>query len=251
MAEAFAVASGQELHFYYATDKIGRGNAQRALKNAAAAAAWAIPPKKAGDLCGRLPLLRGMPVFCTENIATELGICNGSSRSVVDVTYEIDGSRRYAVSVEVDFPGYTNSKAREQHPHRVCLKPVKAPFTYTLPNSEQTYSATRWQIPLMPAFAYTCHNSQGRSLNCATIDLASATSAQDKTALAYVMLSRLRSLDGLTILRPFPMSVISCRAAEQVRKELTRIDTLSSQTKEWAEQQLAWYYSRSPDERQS
>ncbi|KAJ4492071.1 hypothetical protein C8J55DRAFT_419538, partial [Lentinula edodes] len=50
----------------------------------------------------------------------------------------------------------------------------------------RTYSATRSQLPLIPAFAFTSHNSQGRSLNVACIDFTSCQSIQS----AYVMLSR-------------------------------------------------------------
>ncbi|KIJ44903.1 hypothetical protein M422DRAFT_107638, partial [Sphaerobolus stellatus SS14] len=72
------------------------------------------------------------------------------------------------------------------------------------------------QVPIIPAFAYTAHNSQGRSLNTCCIDLASCVDL----AMAYVMLSRLRSLDGLTILRPFALSKIKCHAPQEVRNEL-------------------------------
>ncbi|KAJ7931874.1 hypothetical protein B0H13DRAFT_1466052, partial [Mycena leptocephala] len=65
--------------------------------------------------------------------------------------------------------------------------------------SEKTYSATRSQLPLIPAYAFTSHNAQGRSLEVCCIGLASCTTIQS----AYVMLSRVRSLKGLCMLRPF------------------------------------------------
>ncbi|KAE9396959.1 hypothetical protein BT96DRAFT_823956 [Gymnopus androsaceus JB14] len=60
------------------------------------------------------------------------------------------------------------------------------------------------QLPLVPTFGFTSHNSQGRSLNVVCIDLASSCSIQS----AYVMLSRVRSLKGLCILRPFNLNRI-------------------------------------------
>ncbi|KAJ7079348.1 hypothetical protein C8R44DRAFT_654172, partial [Mycena epipterygia] len=60
------------------------------------------------------------------------------------------------------------------------------------------------QLLLIPAFAFTSHNSQGRSLDCACLDLASCASIQS----VYVMVSRLRSLKGLCISRPFRLSKI-------------------------------------------
>ncbi|KAE8243843.1 hypothetical protein A4X13_0g6923 [Tilletia indica] len=248
MSESFAALSGQDYWVYHSLDKVGKGHKQKVLRHAAAESAWAIPPKHASDLHGRLPLLIGMPVFCTENIATELGISNGSEGRVAKISYFEKDGRRFLISADVDFPAYRNSDASAPFPHRVVLSPVKANVKYSLPGSTNTYSATRWQLPLIPAFAYTCHNSQGRSLTRATVDLTSASDAKDKTPLAYVMLSRVRSLEGLTILRPFPMAVISTHVSAQVRTELTRIDSMAEETKSWAEEELKWYYDRSDPE---
>ncbi|KAJ6508574.1 hypothetical protein C8R45DRAFT_751956, partial [Mycena sanguinolenta] len=51
------------------------------------------------------------------------------------------------------------------------------------------------QLPLNPAYAFTSHNSQGRTLEKSCLDLASCGSIQS----AYVMLLRLKSLKGLCI----------------------------------------------------
>ncbi|KAL9933037.1 hypothetical protein V8E36_008292 [Tilletia maclaganii] len=244
MAEAFAAASGQEHHLYYSVDKSGRGDKQRSLRYLAADVAWKVPPKTSGDLHGRLPLAIGMPVFCTENIATEFGISNGSEGTVARIAYMEEQGKRFATSVEVDFIKYTGPVIVPGHSHRVVLTPTKQAFSFTLPGSDHRYTATRWQVPIIPAFAHTCHNSQGRSLTRATVDLASAAEAKDKTALAYVMLSRLRSLEGLTILRPFPFSVISTRASQQVRSELQRVDHMSDASILQAHEDLAWFYDR-------
>ncbi|KAJ7501692.1 hypothetical protein B0H11DRAFT_1627807, partial [Mycena galericulata] len=55
------------------------------------------------------------------------------------------------------------------------------------------------QLPPIPAFAFTSHIAQGRSLDVCCIDLASCPTIQS----AYVMLSRVRPLKGLCILCPF------------------------------------------------
>ncbi|KAJ6473030.1 hypothetical protein C8R45DRAFT_753988, partial [Mycena sanguinolenta] len=66
------------------------------------------------------------------------------------------------------------------------------------------------QLPLNPAFAFTSHNSQGRTLDAACIDLVSCVSIQS----AYVMLSRLKSPKGLCILRTFRLNVIQNHISE-------------------------------------
>ena len=183
-----------------------------------------------------------MPVFLTENIATELGLSNGSEGTVVSLKYEEKDNRRYLISVTVDFPSYTGGEG--SCPHHVTLKPLSSTFTFTIPGSDRAYGATRHQVPLIPGFAYTAHNSQGRSLNTACIDFASCTSI----ACAYVMLSRLKSLEGLSILRPFSFDKINKHAPEDVRNELKRMDDMYEVTKANMIPHLSLYYSIFPDQ---
>ncbi|KAJ4465425.1 hypothetical protein C8R41DRAFT_714616, partial [Lentinula lateritia] len=120
-AKAFAYASGQQFHVYHSTDIRGRGKNQQQITGVAAEAAWRVPVKSAQDLGGRLPLIPGMPVFCTENIATELGLSKGSIGTLVSVTYKEHSSRKYAVSATVDFPGYRGIPVDPAYPKRVLL----------------------------------------------------------------------------------------------------------------------------------
>ncbi|KAJ6622259.1 hypothetical protein B0H10DRAFT_2214622 [Mycena sp. CBHHK59/15] len=64
------------------------GGKKRQLSGLAAEVAWSIPVKEANDLGGKVPFVPGMPVFCTENIATELGISNGSPGTLISIVYE-------------------------------------------------------------------------------------------------------------------------------------------------------------------
>ncbi|KAJ7218929.1 hypothetical protein C8J57DRAFT_1015085, partial [Mycena rebaudengoi] len=119
MAKAFAAATGQDCHIYYSRDTRGRGRKRKQLTGLAAEAAWSVPVKEANDLGGKqfffahripqVPYLPGMPVFCTENLATELGISNGSPGTLLSIVYEEIDGRRYAISAEVDFKAYKNS----------------------------------------------------------------------------------------------------------------------------------------------
>ncbi|KAJ6505147.1 hypothetical protein C8R45DRAFT_787660, partial [Mycena sanguinolenta] len=121
MAEAFATATGQGCNVYHSRDTRGRGRKRQQLAGLAAEAAWAVPVKEANDLGGKVPYVPRMPVFCTENIATELGISNGSPGTLVSVIFEEIEGHRYAISADVDFRAYKNSKPDAPHPHRVTL----------------------------------------------------------------------------------------------------------------------------------
>ncbi|KIJ42108.1 hypothetical protein M422DRAFT_126760, partial [Sphaerobolus stellatus SS14] len=115
----FAHATGQSFHLYHSLDYFVNNKSKLLLKNAAADAAWNAPTKKANNLYGHLPLVPGMPVFLTDNIATEIGLSNGCEGTLVSLKYEVAGNKRYAASVDVDFPSYHNPN--KVHQHRVTL----------------------------------------------------------------------------------------------------------------------------------
>jgi hypothetical protein len=184
-----------------------------------------------------------MPVFCTENIATELGLSNGSPGVIVSVVFEEISGRRYAISADVDFEAYRKSSPDAPNPHRVTLKPITQTIHFKLPGSEKLYSARRAQLPLIPAFSFTSHNSQGRSMDVCFIDFASCPSIQS----AYVMLSRIRTLKGLCILRPFPLERIQNHISEELRNELDRTELIAQKTKIYSRERLSWFYDLIPE----
>jgi hypothetical protein len=205
--------------------------------------AWSIPVKEANDLGGKVPYVPGMAVFCTENIATELGISNGSPGTLVSLVYEEIGGCRYAIFADVDFKGYRKTDHDTPHPQRVNLKPVTDKILFHLPGSETLYTATRSQLPLIPAFAFTSHNAQGRSMDVCCIDLAGCPNIQS----AYVMLSRVRTLKGLCILRPFTLDRIKDHISEELGAELQRTENKAEQTKAYSRDRLSWFYDLIPE----
>jgi hypothetical protein len=242
MAKVFSTATGQEIVFHHSIDTRGKGKKQQELKGIAAEAAWRVAVKEAKDLPGRVPYVTGMAVFCTDNIATELGLSKGSMGVLVSIQYIERDRRRYAVSAEVDFPGFKGED--KDNPHRVLLCTQSETFHFKLPNSDTVYTARRTQLPLNPAFAFTSHNSQGRTLATACVDLASCASIQS----AYVMLSRVKSLKGLCILWPFRLSCIQNHISEELRNKLDRTEELERHTLRLSHTRLNWYYSRYPSD---
>ncbi|KAJ6512935.1 hypothetical protein C8R45DRAFT_812553 [Mycena sanguinolenta] len=106
MAKTFASATGQETNIFHSLDTRGRGKNRKELKGIAAEVAWQVPVKEADDLGGRVPYVPGMPVFCTDNIATELGLSKGSLGTLASIKYVERSGRKYAVCAEVDFTAY-------------------------------------------------------------------------------------------------------------------------------------------------
>ncbi|KAG1860008.1 hypothetical protein C8R48DRAFT_575209, partial [Suillus tomentosus] len=72
----------------------------------------------------------------------------------------------------------------------------------------------------------TTHKAQGQTLQRVIVDLEGCTG----TEAPYVMLSRVTSLEGLLVLRPFAQKKISCRRSEDGRFEDKRQQILALQT---------------------
>ncbi|KAF8122152.1 hypothetical protein EV363DRAFT_1146809, partial [Boletus edulis] len=68
----------------------------------------------------------------------------------------------------------------------------------------------------------TVHKSQGMTMDRAIVDLENSKG----TEAPYVMLSRVRTLQGLLILRPFAIHRITCRQSEDARSETRRLEIL-------------------------
>ncbi|KAJ3878153.1 hypothetical protein F5879DRAFT_762646, partial [Lentinula edodes] len=69
----------------------------------------------------------------------------------------------------------------------------------------------------------TAHKAQGQTLATAIIDIESCRGTESP----YVMASRVKSLDGLLILRPFQLKKIQCRQSEDSRNEHARLKYLA------------------------
>ncbi|KAJ4464308.1 hypothetical protein C8J55DRAFT_403121, partial [Lentinula edodes] len=73
---------------------------------------------------------------------------------------------------------------------------------------------------------FTTHKAQGQTLDSAIIDLESCRG----TEAPYVMVSRVKTLDGLLVLRPFQLKKIQCRQSEDSRSEHKRLQLLALET---------------------
>jgi hypothetical protein len=116
----------------------------------------------------------GARVMLRRNIDTKAGLVNGALGTVVSITDS---------HVCVDFDHISE-------PYKV--ERVRSKFIWL-----KNFSIIRKQYPLILAFAITIHKCQGLSLNSAIIDLSNKVFSP---GMAYVALSRVRSLSGLHLI---------------------------------------------------
>jgi len=182
-AKRFASKTQQDLHMYHSRDRYRRS----ALQGEDRSRMWRVPSRITKDCLGMLPLVPGMRVMVTENVATSSGVANGAEGVLKDIKYELDDDgNRYAVCAYVHIPG-CKLQAPGLPPEIVPIIPSLTTFTYKA--GDLTFSVSRSPLPLLPAYAYTDYKAQGRSL---TQSVGRLVRLQDPTeCICYAVASRL------------------------------------------------------------
>ncbi|CAF3688147.1 unnamed protein product [Rotaria sp. Silwood1] len=175
-----------------------------------------LSDSKTEHLPGLLPLVPGMPVILTQNIAIELGLINGVNGIFRQLVYQEDSVSTDIISEEfsknaryVHRPLYalveiTKSKIEcnleQLQPKLIPIPVMEQTFRVDIgdilpkdkkpkSNGKAVLSIKRRALPLVPAYCITTHKSQGQTLNKVVIDL-KLPNETDDIAAVYVPLSR-------------------------------------------------------------
>jgi hypothetical protein len=223
-AVAFAQQTGQELHWYYATDKRGgKPLTDTDLNNKLETLHSGLTNQR----LGRIPLVLGMPVMISTNFDVDAGVVNGCTGTLKKIRYRVDSDgKRHAISCIVHAPNTSGENMPGLPEQYVVALEDSIDMTFTHPHSKRKCKIKRTQVPLIPAFAMTAHKAQGQTLTKVVVDLESCSGTESP----YVMISRVRSLDGLLILRPFSKQKITSRQSEDTRREMRRLELLRLET---------------------
>ncbi|CAF4200146.1 unnamed protein product [Rotaria sordida] len=219
-----------------------------------------LPDNKTEHLPGYLPLVPGMPVLLTENVATELGLSNGTrgifrqlvyDESSEDVRYQDKNfppntkfitQPKYAL---VEFPGCKlDNKLAELQSKIVPIAISEQTFLFDakelLPENvakaakinKKTTKLTvkRKALPLIPAYSMTTYKSQGQTLGKIIVDLVMPPGPIE-LASVYVPLSRVKRLDDLLIIRPFEFGTLQVKPSTAQIEELKRLDKIAQSTR--------------------
>ena len=170
------------------------------------------------SLASSLTLAVGARTMLIANVDVSDGLCNGVSGIIKAI--EFGNSQNMPSIVYVKFDGdRIGNKARSsqfippQYSGCVPITPRKEVFKL----KGKTYTTTREQIPLKLAWAVTVHKVQGQTAEKAVISMKGL-----KTAMAYVALSRVTTLEGLYIM-DFDASKIFCN--EDVETNVAKMPT--------------------------
>ena len=212
-----------------------------------------LSDSKTEHLPGLLPLISGMPVILTQNIAIELGLINGVTGIFRQLVYQSD-----SVSTDELTKIFPNSTQYVRKPLYALVEISKSKIECNLeklqsklvpiPIMEQTFrvniadilpkcnrksklngktmlSIKRRTLPLVPVYSITTHKSQGQTLNKVVIDL-KLPNETDDIAAVYVPLSRVKRLADLIILRHFDYKVLLIKPNKSQVAEMERLDKL-------------------------
>lgn len=220
----FANDTGQAVERFACIDRIGK----RPVNEVERERLLRLSSSVTKDALGVLSLVPGMKVMITENVAIGQSVVNGAEGKLVHVEYDLGpNGAKVALCAYVHVP-LSRISIDGLPPNVIPILPTTTKFTYNGPRGD-SYSISRTQLPMIPAYAYTDYKSQGRSLSEAIVDLNGCTSLQS----LYVMLSRVKTLDGLAILRWFKPNKLYQRLPEEFRKEFERLHTLHLDTETW------------------
>jgi hypothetical protein len=238
-ARAAALESGTRLLLCIAEDKCPR----KPLTREQRLQMLDLDDNETNGQPGYLPLVEGMRYLLRGNTGTDVGLVNGAEVTLYGVILD-------PAEPEIDRrPGLTPRMLRHQPAYLLVTvdNPCFAPFpglpagVVPIRTTTQSYqrlgkdlgrkpqkglpslSIGRTQFKLVLAASVTVYNAQGSSKKKAILDLWGGASD------IYVMLSRLTSLGGLTILRWFPLSTLQQRRSDAMLAEVHRLQQLAQQ----------------------
>ena len=219
-----------------------------------------LSDNKTEHLPGYLPLVPGMPVLLTENIATELGLSNGTRGIFRQLVYEENSDQvpldetvfskhtKFVVYPKYALVEFTNCKLetelQELESKIIPIAVTEQTFLFEIKellnetslntakinNRVTKISIKRKALPLIPAYSLTTHKCQGQTIPKIIVDLATPP-GHIEVASIYVSLSRVKRLNDLLILRPFLFSTLRVKSSANQVQEFNRLQKLEQETR--------------------
>ncbi len=226
-----AISCGQKLLISIADDMCSRVNLTKSKRKQL----LALNYTQAGNLPSELELYIGAPVMLTMNIAVELMLSNGSPGTITRIAFDAKNASGNFKSgqgikvpkyVVVKFDGTTCPRLPGLEQGEIPVFPISVSYQFKFPGMSRRGSIRRWQLPLVLRFSYTSYKAQGKTLDCAIVDLNPANRRKIDQSFAYVPLSRVRKIEDIVILRPFPLSVLQAPQSNDLIAQNKKFDEM-------------------------
>lgn len=226
-AQAYAEATCTPLSWYYAAD-FSKGH--QIVDRESADAIKRFHSGQTSQRPYRIPLAKGMPVILAQNYDVESGVVNGTFGRLKSVRYTVSDvageKRRRARSCVIESEAYSGEQLPHLGPDEFVALEDQVSVRVTDPYSHDHLEFRRHSVPVVPAFAMTVYKAQGLTFPKVVVDLQGCRNLE----AAYVMCSRVKSLDGLLILRDFERKKITTNPSEETRDEFKRLELLNLYT---------------------
>ena len=189
------------------------------------------PHTQTGQIAREIPMFVGMPIYVSKNLRVDLGLTNGTSGKIKSIhlknaekittetgMHYVDFNDGDCIIVELD--DINVKPLRGLKPNHIPITKMDTKFQVNLTGQKtkkgnpKKVSVKRSHFPIVPRFSITAHKSQGMTLDKAIVDLVPSDRRSVQINFAYVPLSRVRRLEDLTILRPFPVDVLKAKVNE-------------------------------------
>ena len=218
-----------------AIDSVGKKSNRKELPKKVADKIKNWPSTSTRGLPRELKLFIGMPVIVTNNIATELGITNGTTGYVRSIHFKpgevITGDTGYhhlkhsPDYVIVELENINMKPLDGLPPNHVPIMLKAESFAVSMPGKKKSVTVNRRHFPIVPRFSCTAHKSQGQTLPKAIVDLVPRNGKTKGlgTEFAYVPLSRVRRLQDVNILRPFDRSILTIPKSQALTDMLSEM----------------------------
>ena len=172
---------------------------------------------KPGNLVEMLHIKIGARVMLCMNVDVEDGLCNSTLGTLVETEEDPDTKQTQALWIQFDDPtvGFISRRTYQSVKHKNATRIVKQE-AYDTGKSSANLQISRIQFPVVLAYATTIHKVQGMTCEKIVVSLDGFSLA----GMAYVALSRVRTLNGLYLLS-FDSQKVRC--SKLVESEMSRL----------------------------
>lgn len=162
----------------------------------------------------KLEIALNCQVILTRNLDVDIGLVNGARGIVTKIDYLPGNTVPRAIHLQFHDSAVAKTLRNTNNLDSVNIQQISAKF-YGKSNT----ILTRSQFPLQLCYAMSIHKAQGLSLDSAVVYLGKKLF---QTSMAYVALSRMRTLDGVYILELHAKSV-GFKISPKIKTEICRL----------------------------